>query len=97
MSIVGTYPYDTKPNGYQQLAVSSTAVALTVPAGTTRAVCKVATNAIRYRDDGVNPTATVGYPVAANGELELHGTEQLSAFKAIRQSSDATLDILYYK
>ena len=62
----GTYKLERKPKGYQQLTVSTTAVALTVPVGATRAVVKVIAQPVRYRNDGTAPTSTVGFPLVAN-------------------------------
>lgn len=86
-----------KPLGYQQLTVSSTAVALTLPAtGIVRmAVMVVETDAIRYRDDGTSPTASVGMPVASGGGVIVYNAA-ISKFKAIRQTNDAKLNISYY-
>jgi hypothetical protein len=86
-----------KPKGYSQLAVSSTAVGLSaIPSDAIRAIISVATDAIRYRDDGTNPTASVGMPVAANATIELPSRESIVAFKAIRVTTDAVLNISYY-
>ena len=85
------------PAGYQQLTVSSTAVALTVPTGASRAKISVVSNPIRYRDDGTDPTSSVGFNVPTNTIFELYSRESLLAFKAIATGSNATLDIIYYK
>lgn len=45
--------------GHQQLA-PTTATALTVPSGAQMCLITVASNPVRFRDDGTNPTATVG-------------------------------------
>ena len=89
---------DLRPLGYQQLVVSSTAVALTLPAvpGIVRqAVIVVEANPIRYRDDGTAPTAAVGTLVAANTPIVVTGNA-ISSFRAIRTGADASLSISYY-
>jgi len=83
------------PLGYQQLSVSGTAATLTVPTGATTALISVSTQAIRYRDDGVAPTAGAGFPVSAGSVINY--CVQLAAFQAIAQTGTAVLDILYYK
>ena len=94
---VGTFKTQRKPYGYQQITVSTSAVGLTVPAGATRAVLGIEAQPLRYRDDGTDPTTSVGFLVAAGGTMELDSKESLEAFKAIRSSgSDATLNVLYY-
>ena len=86
-----------KPNGYQQLTVSSTAVGLTVPTGSSVAVIIVESNPVRYRDDGTNPTAAVGTPVLQDQSVEVTG-DALAAIRFIRSgASDGTLNINYYK
>lgn len=47
---------------YQQFSVSSTAVRIQVTTGTE---IQVLDQAVRYRDDGVEPTASVGFQIAA--------------------------------
>lgn len=95
-----------EPLGFQTLTVSSAAVGLTRPteaavSGATKPVnanyayITVETNAVRWRDDGTDPTAGVGSPVAAGATLIYDG--DLSTIKFIRQSADATLTIAYYR
>jgi hypothetical protein len=87
-------PLRTKA-GFQQLAVSTVAVSLTVPSGARMAVAKVETNAIRWRDDGTLPTASAGFPQAVN-DVILICDSSLSAIRFIRQSGDATVNVSYY-
>jgi len=81
--------------GYQQITSLSSATALTVPGGATTAVITCETQAVRFRDDGTNPTASVGYPLAVGQSMTYVGT--LSALKFIEQTASAKLDILYYQ
>lgn len=88
--------------GYEQLAVSSTAVSpASVPAdtdqrpGATGVLISVETAAVRWRDDGVAPTATVGNPLPAGAFFFFTG--DISKLKFIRQSSDATVNLNYYR
>ena len=84
----------TKPVGYQQITSLSAAAALTVPAGARSAVIVAQTQAVRWRDDGTNPTATVGMPLAVNTALEYSG--DLSAIKFFEQTASAALNVSYY-
>lgn len=96
-NVSATHPAGIKPLGYQQITVSTTAVALTVPANAVRAVLVVEDQPLRWRDDGTDPTASAGFLVKADVVFELHGTLSLNAFKAIRDdSSDAVLSVSYY-
>ena len=82
--------------GFQTLTVSSTAVALTVPATARLAVLTILADNIRYRDDGTNPTATVGMLVVAGSDIVVCGGPSLGAFRMIRQTTDATVSVSYY-
>lgn len=84
-----------KSLGYQQITNLSAAVGLTVPAGANLALITCETQAVRWRDDGTDPTATVGYPLPTNAELQFTG-EQLSRLKFIEQAASAKLNICYY-
>lgn len=89
------------PCGYQQITTLSSATALTIPtnicgAGTITAAFIVAeAQAVRYRDDGTDPSATVGQPLAVGVLLEYTGS--LSKIKFFEQTGGAKLNILYYK
>jgi hypothetical protein len=84
--------------GYQQLTVSSTAVAPTLPTGAQvqLMVISVETANVRYRDDGTNPTASVGMPLWLN-QPPFSFNGDISKIKFIRQAStDAVVNITYY-
>jgi len=92
------------PNGHEQLTVSTTAVGLSVPNNTTRALIQCgATNGVRWRADGVAPTSAIGIALAADGVLDLTDplgefVEFLDAIQFIRSGgADATLDIEYFR
>lgn len=76
---------------------SATAKGLTVPTDARYAVVKAITAAVRFRDDGTNPTSLVGYSIAQNGEIILTSAKQLSAFKVIAQDTTASLEVVFYK
>lgn len=92
----------TSVMGYQQITSLSSATALTVPqrdltglVGTPRiAIITPETQNVRWRDDGVAPTATVGMPLAAGVTLQYDG--DLSQIKFIEQTAGAKLNITYY-
>jgi hypothetical protein len=94
-SIAATAPYVGTPLGYQQITSLSSATGLTVPTGATYAVITPEIQAIRWRDDGTNPTLSVGYPLVAGTQLTYSGS--LLAIKLIQQAPSATLDVSYYK
>lgn len=80
--------------GYQQITSLSAATALTVPTGATAALIVASTQNIRWRDDGTNPTASVGMPVLVDTYFTYDG--DLSRIRFIEQSSGAVLNVSYY-
>lgn len=93
------------PKGFEQITVSSAAIGpttATLNAITTKtdleancAVFRCETADVRWRDDGSNPTASVGYLLKAGEELVYDGN--LRTLKFIRTASDATVDAAYYR
>lgn len=87
------------PMGYQQLTISTTATALTVPTNAMAALVVVRTNSIRWRDDGTAPTDSVGMPYGASSlpqTFVLYGAASLANWRGIRISADAEVNVSYY-
>jgi hypothetical protein len=92
----------TSTMGYQQITSLSSSTALTVPTKTqlglaaTPAIALITpeTQAVRWRDDGVAPTATVGMPLAAGVTLQYDG--DISRIRFIEQTAGAKLNVTYY-
>lgn len=83
--------------GYAQITSLATAVGLgTIPLGTTTALIRVETQNTRWRLDGTNPTATVGYPLLVGEELRLT-TSQLAAFRIIESTAGAVVNVCFFK
>lgn len=88
--------------GYQQITSLSASAALTVPTRDangsfvkpTLAIITPETSGVRWRDDGVAPTGTVGMPLAAGVTLQYDG--DLSQVRFIQQAPGAILNISYY-
>ncbi len=80
--------------GYQQITSLSAVTALTVPAGATLALIVPETQTVRWRDDGANPTASVGMPVTANSSFSYDG--DLKRIRFIEATSGAVLNVSYY-
>lgn len=82
--------------GYQQITVLSAAIGFTLPAGgCAMALVIPETQAVRWRDDGTDPTATVGMPLAVAQPI-FFTAAQLSRVKFIEQTGSAKLNITYY-
>ncbi len=83
-------------NGYRQVTGLTTATALTVPANSVSAIIQVDVADVRWRMDGVNPTATVGNLMAIGDRLKFNDAE-LALLKFIEVDSGAILNIQYEK
>lgn len=88
--------------GYQQITSLSAASSLTVPTTDLNGLsCRPSiamitpeTQAVRWRDDGVAPTASVGMPLAAGVTLQYDG--DITKIQFIEQTASAKLNISYY-
>jgi len=88
--------------GYQQITSISSAKGITVPTtdvsgfriGPTGAMITPEAQAIRWRDDGVLPTATVGMPLAVGVTLMYDG--DIGQIKFIEQTGGAIVNVTLY-
>jgi hypothetical protein len=88
--------------GYQQITNLSASVGLTAPTTTPDGLNAkpvfaliIAEGApVRWRDDGVAPTASVGMPLAVGVPLQYDG--DLTKIRFIQQSASGILNISYY-
>lgn len=86
---------DTLENkGYQQITSLSSATLLTVPAGSTLAVIEAESQAVRWRDDGTNPTSSVGHVLNPGDVYVYRGN--LGGIKFIEVTTSAKLSVSYY-
>lgn len=89
-----TKPAGLTAKGYQQLTSLASAAALTVPANATVALIQAESQSVRWRDDGTDPTTTVGMVLSAGESMFFTGS--LVAFRAIEITASAKLNISYY-
>lgn len=82
------------PKGYQQITSTGTAFALSPPAGSRIAFVQAEAQPLRWRDDGTNPTATVGMNLLVGSALEYDGS--LTAVRFIAAAAGAILNVSYY-
>lgn len=88
--------------GYQQITSLSAATGLTVPATDkngnkqqpTFALIIAESKDVRWRDDGTDPTASVGMPLAIGVPLQYDG--DLTRIKFIETAASAKINISYY-
>lgn len=89
---VTTRDYPLAPKGFQQIT-ATTATALSVPAGALYAMIQ-ADAAVRYRDDGPDPTSSAGIKIPADGVIFYTGS--LPALRIIGVAAGAVVNISYY-
>ena len=84
------------PKGYQQIAAATLAAstALTPPVGSRIAQINVEAQAVRWRDDGVAPTATVGMLIPVGTTFEYDG--DLTAVRFIAATAGTILNVSFY-
>jgi hypothetical protein len=88
--------------GYEQITGLSSVKGLTVPSNDlnglacrpTLALIVAESTAVRWRDDDVDPTASVGMPLATGVALQYDG--DLTKIKFIEQSASSKLNVTYY-
>lgn len=80
--------------GYQQITSTATAVGLTVPSGANFAMIVCEAQALRWRDDGTDPSTTVGMPLAVGVDFSYDG--DLHRIKFIAAVAGAIINISYY-
>lgn len=86
------------PLGFQQITDLSAAVGLTVPdtkPKPTFVLIMPAAQAVRFRDDGIDPTADVGILIAVGQEFLYSG--DLAKIRFIEVTSGAELNVSFYK
>lgn len=84
------------PIGYESLSVGATAVGLTIPARAEQAYGVLEDNAVRYRDDGTDPTADEGL-LLPTGSVVVICSPSLGRIKFISDTGAAgILKVAYY-
>lgn len=89
-------PIIGRPLGYQQIAAATLASAqnLTAPVGTKMAYITSDASSVRWRDDGVAPTTTVGMLIASADGLIYAG--DFSKIQFIAATGSPILSVSYY-
>lgn len=90
-------PFMGKPLGFEQLTGLSAAKKLAaVPTGALLALIIPTAQAVRWRDDGTDPTGTIGMPIATTIPSPFVYSGDLSKISFIEQAASATLNVSYY-
>lgn len=89
--------------GFQQVAAASTVTpfSLTVPLAPTTsptpptyAIIQAEAQALRWRDDGTDPTTTIGMTIPAGGELRYDG--DLKKIRLVNAVAGSIANVSYY-
>jgi hypothetical protein len=85
--------------GYQQITSVAASTSLTIPqapngAKPTTAMIIAETQAVRWRDDGIDPSATVGMPLAVGVPFIYDG--DLTRIRFFEQVGGGILNVSYY-
>lgn len=80
--------------GYTQI-LAATSTQLAIPLGCTLILVTPEAQAVRWRDDGTPPTATVGYPLAVGVELQ-YSANQMASLRFIEQALSTKLNVTFY-
>lgn len=75
---------------------ATTAEGLNVPTDARSALITAGAQAVRWRTDGTDPTATVGHFLASNANLEVFNRD-LKKIKLIATSATSDIIITYFK
>jgi len=84
-----------KPMGCEQLTGLTAAVPTAPPTGARGAIITCSGQPVRWRDDGVAPSATVGVYLAIGTILDYQGN--LHALQFFQTAATAVVDISYYE
>lgn len=82
-----------QPVGFQTIT-PTVSTSLTVPTGASHALIQCLTQNVRWRDDGVDPTALVGMQLAAGKDIFYAG--DLDEIEFIEETSGGVVNITYY-
>lgn len=91
-----TYDGQREPIGFEQITSLSSAVApASIPVGTRMMFIQAEGQDVRWRDDGTDPTASVGMQITSESILLYTGF--FHKIKFIEETAGAKLNITYYK
>lgn len=79
--------------GFQQVAVLTAAVGLTVPAGTKKIVVSAEGQPVRWRSDGTDPTAAIGNIIGVNATEDIRA--DIAKTKFIETAASAKINVTF--
>jgi hypothetical protein len=81
--------------GYAQFTVAAATALPSIPSGASEAFVVCEAQSVRWRDDGTNPTASVGVLLPVNTAFPYIGS--LARIKFIETTASATCSVSYYQ
>lgn len=87
-------PGNSQPCGYEQIPCD-TVQSLTVPANARWALFRAEAQTVRIRDDGTDPTSSVGFPLLTTHDALMY-IGNLSGVRCIAATAGGILNVLYY-
>jgi hypothetical protein len=81
--------------GYLQMTTLTASIGMTIPDNASSALIQCEAQPVRWRDDGTDPTSTVGMMMAVGDLLQYDGTK-MSTLKFIETAVGAKLNISFY-
>lgn len=88
----------SQPLGYVQMSVTTVVNLSTIPSNP--APSKVAitteTNNIRYRDDGSDPTASVGMLIKTTDPIFVYDGTKIASVRIVSVTGTAVVNVAYY-
>lgn len=86
--------FEHTSQGFQQITTLGTSQSLTVPMNAQWARIEAEAQTVRWRDDGTDPTPTVGMTLVAGAGMDYHGN--LAEIEFIEVAAGAKLNVTYY-
>lgn len=93
---IATTPFGLTALGFQQFTPTTSQALPSIPVGATSFLMECDAQAVRWRDDGTAPTASIGFPLLV-GTTMTYKSLPLSRFLVIQQASAAVCNVSYYK
>ena len=91
-------PLQDTPISFEQISINTAAGLTTIPSNANKAVITVETAGLRYRDDGTNPTSSVGHNMRVGSVIFLNGRNAVLNFKAIKSgTANSKINVDYYE
>ena len=85
------------PAGYEQQAVSTAATVASIPPNANKALIQPDNGDVRWRDDGVAPTASVGNYLPQLSTLTIESLKSLNAIQLIAVTGTVNVNINFYQ